>query len=318
LARKPDVDPAALRELLRRALGTSAPLRASRTPDGVSTQVYRISRRSQVFYLRVAEYEQENLETDAELHRRLGALGVKVPDVVYVEPFDAALGRSVMITTEIPGVPAASLTDPTTARSVVREAGAQLALLNAVPVNGFGWVRRDGAGWPLTAQYRDYPPFVTAYLPAAWPGALATLFPAPVLDAFEDLIDRERHRPVTRARLAHGDFDTTPIFCQGGRYTGLIDFGEIRGTEPFFDLGHFHLHDAEGMPFSLLDAVVAGYREVTPLGADARAAIRRSAILLGLRQLGRWIGPDVERPLDHPAVVDRARRLTHLAVPGGR
>jgi hypothetical protein len=67
-------------------------------PDGVSTQVYRLVRGPETFYLRLAEETDENLETDAELHRRLLALGVRVPQVVFVEPFDEAIGTSVAIT----------------------------------------------------------------------------------------------------------------------------------------------------------------------------------------------------------------------------
>lgn len=45
---------------------------------------------------------------------------------------------------------------------------------------------------------------------------------------------------------------------------------------------------------------------------DLRAAIRRSALLLGLRQLCRWIDGPRRLPLDHTAVVGRARRLEEL------
>ncbi len=51
-----------------------------------------------------------------------------------------------------------------------------------------------------------------------------------------------------QARLAHGDFDTTHIYEKNCRYSGIIDFGEIRGAEPLYDLGHFQLHDGERLP----------------------------------------------------------------------
>lgn len=41
--------------------------------------------------------------------------------------------------------------------------------------------------------------------------------------------------------LAHGDFDTTHIYQDNGRYTGIIDFGEIRGADRWYDLGYFHM-----------------------------------------------------------------------------
>ncbi len=58
--------------------------------------------------------------------------------------------------------------------------------------------------------------------------------------------------------MAHGDFDTSHIFAANGSYTGIIDFGEIRGAEPTFDLGHLALHAPDALP-----AVLQGYASVT-------------------------------------------------------
>ena len=309
--RKPDHDVAALDALLRKVFGTAVPTTHERTPDGVSTQVYRIRRGAETFYLRVAEEPGENLETDAELHRRLREAGVRVPEVVHVEPFAADFDRSIMITTEVPGVPVTAAPEAVAA-AVVEAAGADLALLNAVPVDGFGFVRRAGRGWPLQAEHATHPPFATAGLPDPWPGPLATLFAAPALDAIETMLEHELRHPPARAALAHGDFDVTQIFCAGGRYTGIIDFGEIRGTEPSFDLGHFHLQEEQAPPAARLPALLAGYQRVRPLPPDHEESIRRSSVMLAVRQLCRWLAPPRNAPLGAPAVTRRAHRVTQL------
>jgi DNA-binding transcriptional regulator WhiA len=41
-------------------------------------------------------------------------------------------------------------------------------------------------------------------------------------------------------------------------------------------------------------------------------SIRRSAVLSGLRQLSRWLGPPRCLPLTHSAVAHRRRRLEEL------
>jgi len=312
LFRKADIDRSATDALLRRVFGPSLPVTYQRTPDGVSTQVYRIWRGPEIFYLRIAEEAGENLETEAELHRRLRGAGVRVADIVHVEPFTTGIGRSTMITTEIPGVSLAEITDPVLAASIVEQAGADLAVINQIPVDGFGFVRRRDRRWPMPAEYPLYEDFLVSFLPRPWPGPLAALFDDGDLAALEDLIERERTSPPTAAVLSHGDFDLTPIFCAGDRYTGLIDFGEIRGAEPFFDLGHFHLHDQETLPSVLLPALLRGYQRVEPLPADHQEAIRGSAIRSGLRQLCRWLGPPRHYPLDNRAVVGRARRISEL------
>src|ERR1041385_3714744 len=208
MARKPDVDAVALAALVRRAFGTSVPVRCERTPEGISTQVYRLVRGQETFYLRVAEEADENLETDAELHRRLLTLGVRVPRVVFVEPFDATIGRSVAITTEMPGASlAAAAPRPAMARAVAEAAGEDLAVINRVAVDGFGWVRRRGPGWPLRAEHASYLTFLTSYLPASWPGPLPSLLSGGVVAAGGAVLDAERARAPATARLAHGDLD---------------------------------------------------------------------------------------------------------------
>jgi aminoglycoside phosphotransferase (APT) family kinase protein len=312
LTRKADIDRAAIDALLHRVFGTSVPVTYQRTPDGVSTQVYRIWRGSEVFYLRIAEEADENLETDAELHRHLRGLGVKVADIVHVEPFNADIGRSTLVTTQVPGVSLAEICVPQLAASVAEQAGADLAVINQIPVDGFGFIRRHDRRWPLQAEYPGYEDFLLSFLPQPWPGPLTSLFDHADLGVIEDLVERERTRPPANAVLQHGDFDVTPVFCAGDRYTGLIDFGEIRGAEPTFDLGHFHLHDQETNPSILLPALLRGYQQVQTLPAGHQESIRRSAILLGLRQLCRWLGPPRHYPLDSPAVTRRVRRIHEL------
>lgn len=303
--------------LLRRAFGASTSITYQRTSEGVSTQVYRLDRGDQVFYLRVAEEQQESLAVEAELYRRLWQRGVRVPEVVYLEPFDPVIRRSVLITTEIPGAPLAQESSASAAAFVARAAGRDLAVLNQLTVEGFGWIRRDLSAWPLGAELPTYGEFLTSYLPDDWPGALGLLFSAVELDAIEAIIDIEQRRELLHGQLAHGDFDVTAIFQEDGQYTGLIDFGEIRGTEPLYDLGHFYLHDRESLPMSLLQHLLEGYQEVADLPPDYPEKVWRSAILLGLRQLCRWITPERGRLLDHPAVTQRASRITELITGGG-
>lgn len=138
--RRPDVDAAALGALLRRVLGPG--LWVARTPAGVAAQVYRVEAAGRVLYARIAEEAHEDLSVDAALLEHLRNQGLHVPAVVHVEPFDQALGRSLLILGEIPGAPLAHCRDQGAARRVARAAGAELAALNAVGVRGFGWVQR--------------------------------------------------------------------------------------------------------------------------------------------------------------------------------
>jgi Ser/Thr protein kinase RdoA (MazF antagonist) len=296
MTRKPDVAQRALEALLARVFGSAVTF--ERTAQGVSTQVYRVFHGDEVFYLRIAEEPDDNLETDAHLHQELRQRGVKVAEVIHVNPFDDDIGRSTMVTTAVAGTAVES------AASVIEAAGADLAVINQVPVRGWGFVRRLGRGWPMLAAYPDHVSFSASSLPSPWPGRLADLFDPAELAVIEALLPEERTGPAV---LNHGDFDLTQIFHDGGHYTGLIDFGEIRGAEPFFDLGHFALHhDAE------LAALLAGYQRVRPLPADHHRSIRRSAILLGVRQLWGWLAPRRSRPPGHPVVSYRTQQVKRM------
>jgi Ser/Thr protein kinase RdoA (MazF antagonist) len=301
--------------MLRPVLGPK--LRVARTPAGVAAQVYRVQASGQVAYVRIAEREDEDLSVDAALLKHLRALGLRVPQVVHVEPFNQALGRSVLIVDEIPGEPLAGCRDQHAARRIAHAAGRDLALLNSVDIQGFGWIERQPPAWPLRATSRTYAEFVTSDLPDPWPGPLGRLFTVAELERLWALVDRERRRDLTGATLAHGDFDTTAIFQIDGVYSGLIDFGEIRGTEPLFDLGHFHLWEQQRSPLPLWEQLVDGYGEVAALPTGYQELVGRSATLLGLRQLARWLRPPRNLGPGHPAVSGRATRLRHLlGLPG--
>jgi Ser/Thr protein kinase RdoA (MazF antagonist) len=84
------------------------------------------------------------------------------------------------------------------------------------------------------------------------------------------------------AYLAHGDFDPTHIFYDRGIYTGIIDFGEIRGTPRWYDVGHFAIENAD-----LLPDLLTGYRSTTPISADDRQHIHIWSLLIAVRRSGR-------------------------------
>jgi aminoglycoside phosphotransferase (APT) family kinase protein len=243
-----------------------------------------------VFYLRVAEEPVQDLTTDAQILERLRALGATVPVVVAAEAGPCEVPLSWMLVTEIPGSSLAHAGTDEQARRAARLAGRDTAIINSVTVGGFGWVQRNGAQ-QLTAELGSYGDFAVSYLPERWPGWLAGVFEPHQLGALESLIDTERRRSLACGHLAHGDLDVTHIYIHDGAYSGIIDFGEMRGAEQTFDLGHFQLHDRETRPIELFDSFLAGYAEVTTLADDHRDAIRVSAVLLGLRQLSLWLGP---------------------------
>jgi aminoglycoside phosphotransferase (APT) family kinase protein len=297
--------------LVRAAFPRASSVSIGRASGGRVAVVYRATVDGVRYYLRLAEEPGEDLTTDALVLERLRGLDVRVPGVVAASPSTAAFPRSWMIMTEVPGRSIAQGGTDDEARQAAIAAGRDVAVLNSVPVAGFGWLRRDGSE-QLTAELPSYGQFAGSYLPNPWPGRLSELFDRRQLDVLHALAAAEKDRPLRGGHLVHGDLDVTHIYAHAGRYSGIIDFGEMRGADSCFDLGHFLLHDGETRPARLFSSFLRGYLQVSPLADGHCEAIRTSAILLGLRQLSRWLSPERGYSLSKPLVQLRAAELSNL------
>lgn len=285
------IDPAVIRGVVRRVLGGAAPLSVERVAEGVSTYVYRIRRLGDIFYLRLLPEEGASFAPEALVHALLRERGVSAPEVVYCDHRDAALQRSIMVTTEIKGcsVSRSLWTDET--RAVLVAAGRDLAIINSLPVEGFGWIKRDsGAVTRLTAEHASYRDCALDHLNDDLAILRVALLTRAESAAIEVILGRHAGwLDNTQARLAHGDFDLTHIYAHGGRYSGIIDFGEIRGADLLYDLGHFTLHDGEMLPRLTLPDLLDGYQQVTPLPLDYEGRLRLASLLIAVKALARRV-----------------------------
>ncbi|GAA5035830.1 aminoglycoside phosphotransferase family protein [Actinopolymorpha pittospori] len=299
--RKPDVDLRALDRLLAVVFGSSVEYTCRRTATGSSTQVYRVDRGTGTFYVRIAESAGDSFAPEVALHRALRTAGANVPAVVHYEPFCASLARSVMVTTEIAGGPMNRSTPGAAAAKIGRGAGRDLARIHGVAVQGFGWIMREHAtpGWPLRAEHATYASYVD-------PASVGD----PLLGIGFDLAQAQRVESLLEeaiavgpaagvGRVAHGDFDTSHIFQSRALYTGLIDFGEIRGTDYTFDFATLILSSDEHHPASQIRRhVEAGYSEIRALPEDHERRLYLACILSATHRLCGWFrrdGPDAAR-----------------------
>ena len=295
------MDAAALEAVVARVVGSGAAI--DRAPGGVSTAVYRVDRGGEVVFVRVAEQPGGSMAVEAVVHEHLRAIGVAVPEVLALDE-GAELGRGLMILREMPGRPLVGSdgVDPT---PVLRAAGADLARINGVEVDGFGWIRRDGPAPPFRGAHASYRAFVEEGAQGIHGSAASVLDTrqAAVLSILLEAVAAE----APDARLAHGDFDGTHIYHRAGAYTGLIDLGEMRGAEPWYDLAFALVQDR-----SMVSALIAGYREVAPVPSDLPRRLLRSATVIVATQLGRWVVRDGPNALDRPSGRWWASRLREL------
>lgn len=262
-----------------------------RVREGVSTCVYRIIHNSETFYLRILPEEGQSFAPEVAVHQQLQRMSVKVPEVLYFAHYYEPLQRSVMLTTEIKGFPLSqsSALSACELDAILLEAGRDVALINGIPVDGFGWIQRtqhdtNHVGGELLT-FRD---FALEY----WNADIAYLAENALSSSEIAALERIRSHydswlDETQACLAHGDFDTTHIFQDDGRYTGIIDFGEIRGTNRWYDVAQFHMRDGEFLPYQLLPALLQGYQDVTLLPNGYMKYIYFTSLLVNVRALAR-------------------------------
>lgn len=287
MPRQPDVPQDVLNRAVSRLAPGNTPPVISRPSEGVSSQIYRVARGTEAFYVLVGDDSDEDLTILAHVLQRARQLGATVPDVVTVEPKDQELDRSLLLMTEIPGVPLSRVTDRDIAARAARRAGRDAGRLNSLVVDGFGWIDWTTPAWPPKGPIAGYADFAREFIPADLDERqrlLDGLFAERDLAALNAVIASQQTRGLDRGTLSHGDLDVTAIYVNGGEYSGLIDFGELRGGEPEFDRAHFLLHDQETNPIALSDAFFQGHDEVTG-SATPTELVRQVAILVGLRQL---------------------------------
>lgn len=283
--RKPDVDLAALRALVERVFPRTG-VSVERAAHGASTQVYQLVQANEVFFLRIAE---DRSGAEVLVHRTLAARGVRVPEIVHYEPFDPDLDRSVMITRAIPGGPLRR-EDRRLSPGVLRGAGRELAIVNSIPVDGFGFVDRTqseptrlSVGIPSGAAFVERDLWSDLDL-------VVDILGAPTVRRIERLIESWRERLEGQPSvLAHGDLDATHVYHHAGVFTGFIDFGEIRGADRLYDLAHALFRDGDTLATGTTRALVDGYREVSPLTPEDEARLSLWRVLIGVRSLARTL-----------------------------
>lgn len=305
---------ALINDLLPRLFPYGPRYTVERVTEGVSTFVYRLTDGEHSRYLRVLPEVGSTFAPEVRVHELLRERGVLVPEVLRYEPYVAALGLSAMVTTTIPGQSLARQRLGPASPAILAAAGRDLALINSIEVAGFGWLeRRSSQPAALTADHPSNWAFLTAYLEHDLARLGAEIFDRAEVAALRAIVARHSSwLDVPQAHLAHGDFDLTHIFAYEGRYSGIIDFGEIRGTDPWYDLGHFALRDGERFAVPSLPALLTGYRSVTPLPTDAAARIAFSSLLIGLRLLARSVEKRGQAHADRSALRAVRRALTLL------
>ena len=113
---------------------------------------------------------------------------------------------------------------------ILHEAGRQLALIHTIPVDGFGWIDRNSFD-TLKGVKRTFLEYFDEFTSDDLVCLYYYDFTDSELEQIREYIKQARSSlNIPNAVLVHGDFDSSHIFHANGKFTGFIDFGEIRGS----------------------------------------------------------------------------------------
>src|SRR4051812_41478169 len=203
------------RQLARRIFSQADTLVVSKAPEGASTWVYRVVCDQMTYYLRVLPEENASFAPEVYVHNALRTRGLHVPEIVYFEEHNEAFQRSVVVTSAIKGNPIERGASPERFAPVLREAGRELALLNQMAGEGFGWIARD---WAKRGGVFGGDPAFGVWMTVEIEAALLAFARRGHFDASQAallariLSQAIEHVGSDSATLAHGDFDATHIF----------------------------------------------------------------------------------------------------------
>jgi aminoglycoside phosphotransferase (APT) family kinase protein len=265
----------------------SSDFKVERVLSGVSTYVYRVQLGENIFYLRVLPELDMSFAVEIHIHSLLRQNQVQVPEVIHFEHHNEALGMSMMLVREILG---SNIEDCPTIEEygdILFKAGKQIAVINQVRVDGFGWIKRDKeeSGNALQGEKGSLQDIIYEFLDKDLFLLSENIFHKDVISQIRSTLHTGTALMLRHpSHLIHGDFDDSHIFSHNGSFTGIIDFGEIQGNSPLYDLGHFKLHD--GQRYLGYNYLAEGYNEVRALSYDDQIEIDLWALWVGIRRLG--------------------------------
>jgi len=274
--------------------------------SGVTTEVFQLQRGQEIFFLRILP-AGISARPQILVHEILLAKGVIVPVIVHSDDFVATLsGRSYMVVKNIGGRSVADLHGTLSTDEIdqiLLAAGQQLALINSVPVAGFGPILPPAdTSQSLTAAADSYQTWLADIMldlnHLVRSGHLEPSTAA-ALKSIHATHPNQFNYPS--ARLCHGDFDLTHIFADQGRYTGLIDLGDIGGYGPYHDLAHFCLYAEDYLP-----VLLNGYQTVSTLAPDYQKQIWLIGLFMAVKELAFWTGKASD---DYPTKSNRYQVL---------
>ncbi len=242
---------------------------------GEDNEVYDVSTiAGERLIVRISHAEDPRFEAERWALDAARAAGVPTPVVRHIETVVLADGRGVTCCVEerLPGTPLdVLLRNGIRPSRAIAELGGLLAAIHGIPVDGFGYLRPDGRGWPITfaSMMTDLVPRRDNVLAAARHWRVDDRLVLAGLDLLAGHTDCYRY---DEPRLVHGDFSLDHILVDGAPgheyVSGIIDLQESAGGHPVSDLAYWRMVCHVQIPLATLLHGYPGGPELAEREAD--------------------------------------------------
>ena len=250
--------------------------------EGISTNVYKLTDNNQIAYLRICPKYLPS-EVEAYAHNLMLQQGVKVPEILYIGKEETSLNDlTFLITSEVKGksINNSSLLSETEKREVLLEAGKDIAKINKIQTKDFGYISFI-KGKKLKGYAHSYLEIINDALIKLKEIETSNELTKDTISKLYEYIEKNKSIMMKdkKSFLAHGDVSLNHIYQNNGKYTGIIDFGNIKGANILHDLAYIYTFENDSFQ-DILD----GYKTVTNLPKNYMKRIHIEAMIFGVRK----------------------------------
>jgi Ser/Thr protein kinase RdoA (MazF antagonist) len=208
--------------------------------QGISSDVFRVeTAKGLIIFLRFVN-ENENASLEFGVYKKLRDLGVKVPKPIYYEDFAEHFGgRSFMILGKLDGM---SLSDRFVDKEILYEAAQDLRKVHSIKIEKFGSINRGiDAPRTLTGFKDSYKEYCLNNLEDRIKNIVenSLLSTEKSEQILSYIIQKQELLDVSTSHLIHGDLNPEHIFSNDNKYSGIIDFGDMKGASRYHDLVNY-------------------------------------------------------------------------------
>lgn len=275
---------------IRDILGSKLSIKVSdiiRMEQGVSTEVYNINPQTDNLYLRILPEKDYAFSQVVTVHNKAAELGIKVPNVIYSEDFSNLFdGKSFMLISAIDGKNL-EYSDNNNRDEVLTQAGIDVAKLNTITCNGYGWIERSK---PLLNALEGVFKSLKDDLTQKLDDRLSVYMSQEMLTNSQvnkilKLVAKLEDTNNNTSTIAHTDISYAHIFHNNGSYTGIIDLDDIRGADKYLDLAE------ASMSFSDMDYknFLQGHLSISKISKEELSNEFRITRLFWAIEKGYWV-----------------------------